>query len=705
MELREFALRVLFSRTLDEKLDTPAALTDQNPGPPIAAPEVPERPSELRFKPQHSGKSNLPRARSLDQTGERGRLLHFFANHELLATELMALVLLRFPQAPPAFRRAVQQTLRDEQAHTRWYLRRMKECGVAFGEQPVSGYFWRAISGMESPLDYVAGLSLTFEQANLDFTRSFARAFAQAGDMASARLLDRIYHDEIGHVACGLKWFRKWKAPNQTDWDAYCRTLKFPLSAQRAKGPEFNVEGRLAAGLDRQFVDELNVYAQSKGRTPGVFVFNPFAEGYIAQGQAFTPNKHQQSLQRDLENLPQFLCRQDDVVLVGKRPSAAFLSGLKEAGFTLPEFVELRAGRIEPGGLTCRKLGELRPWAWGPDSLELLRPLFANACAARQEPGDYYDETKAQLYSKAWSAAFLKEALRQLHAGGAESWVCTEQEVGVAVGTLAEAMTQIDAIRQRGCHNIIIKEALGVAGHNAIRLLEPELLETQRRWITRAIKSGRRLVIEPWLERKVDFSVQLEMQSSGLSLIGYAGLSNDWKGQYQGNWAGPGFRQRICVDLPRLFPAVRDISNRVLELNQKIFRLLETELRKAGYLGPVGIDAFVYKTPHGECRLKPIVEINPRYTMGRLALELMKYVAPGSSGSFRLINRRILKNQGFNDFASWAKTSCSKFPLRREGAPVPRISEGFVCLNDPDETQACLAVFQVTRSPLPPGVS
>jgi uncharacterized ferritin-like protein (DUF455 family) len=700
MELREFALRVLFSRTLDEKLETPLALTDENPGPPIAAPEVPERPSELRFKPQHSGKSNLPRAHCLDQTGERGRLLHFFANHELLATELMALVILRFPEAPLAFRRAVQQTLKDEQEHTRWYLRRMQECGVTFGEQPVSGYFWRAISGMESPLDYVAGLSLTFEQANLDFTRSFARAFAQAGDAESARLLERIYHDEIGHVACGLKWFRKWKAPNQSDWDAYCDTLKFPLSAQRAKGPEFNVEGRLAAGLEQQFVDELNVYAQSKGRTPGVFVFNPFTEGYIAQGQSFTPNKHQQLLQRDLENLPQFLCRQDDVVLVGRRPSAAFLSGLKESGFTLPEFVELRASRIDPGCLAGRKLGAFRPWAWGPDSIELLRPLFANARADRQETGDYYDEDKAQLYSKEWSAAFLREFLGQVGVSSAQSWVCSEQEVGVAVGTLAEAMTQIDAIRRRGCHKIIIKEALGVAGHNAIRLLEPELLETQRRWISRAIETGRRLVIEPWLERKVDFSVQLEMQTSGLNLIGYAGLSNDWKGQYQGNWAGPGFHRHICVDLPRLFPTVPGISNQVMELYKKAFRLLEGKLRKSGYLGPVGIDAFVYETPEGECRLKPIVEINPRYTMGRLTLELMKQVAPGSSGSFRLINRRILKTEGFNDIASWAKSSCERFPVRREGAPVARIREGLVCLNDPEEAQVCLAVFQATRSPV-----
>ena len=185
----------------------------------------------------------MPRFGELDKPGESGRLLHCFANHELLATELMALVLLRFPQAPPAFRRAVLQTLKDEQEHTRWYPARMRQCGVQFGEQPVSGYFWRAISAMETPLDYAAGLSLTFEQANLDFARFYSRGFAQAGDQESAKLLQRIYQDEIGHVACGLKWFRKWKDPSEDDWQAFQRRLKFPYHRNERKAPNSTSKG------------------------------------------------------------------------------------------------------------------------------------------------------------------------------------------------------------------------------------------------------------------------------------------------------------------------------------------------------------------------------------------------------------------------------------------------------------------------------
>jgi uncharacterized ferritin-like protein (DUF455 family) len=249
MELRDFAEQILFATTLEEKLRCPKIITDERPGSALATPEAPGRPAELRFKLQGSGKGEFPGVHRLEEERERGRLLHFFANHELLATELMALVLLRFPEAPAAFRRGVFQTLKDEQIHTRLYIERMRQCGIHFGELPVSGYFWRAISGMENPMDYVAGLSLTFEQANLDFARHFARGFAAIGDTGSAELLERIYRDEIGHVAYGLKWFRRWKNPNESDWEAFCRELKFPLSPQRAKGITLNVEGPPRRGI------------------------------------------------------------------------------------------------------------------------------------------------------------------------------------------------------------------------------------------------------------------------------------------------------------------------------------------------------------------------------------------------------------------------------------------------------------------------
>ena len=757
MELREFAEQVLFATTLEEKLRSPGNLTDEKPGPPLLTPKAPGRPAALQFKPHGTGgKSEFPGLHRLEQKDERGKLLHFFANHELLATELMALVLLKFPDAPAAFRKGLLQTLKDEQEHTRLYIERMKACGIEFGELPVSGYFWRCVSPVENPMEYVASLCLTFEQANLDFARHFARGFATVGDADTARLLEKIYRDEIGHVAYGLKWFRRWKNPSESDWDAFCRTLKFPLSPQRAKGFSLNIEGRRAAGLDLQFIAELNVYSQSKGRTPSVFVFNPFAEGRLAEGKTFNANKHQLQLARDLENLPQFLCRQDDIVLVNRKPSVKFLSSVKQAGFALPEFVELvergsvsrrtlpakaalgnfratladetAAGRrpalqAQFKSLAHRKLGSLRPWAWGPDSFELLKPFFTNVTGETRTASQRFNEPLAQLYSKAWSAEFLKNLLARRRRGDesqtskseignrkseirqslltsspTENWLCTENEVGIAVSSLPEALAAIAAIRRRGHHKIVVKEALGLAGSNAMRLFEPEVLATHQRWMAKALQQSHQLVIEPWLERELDFSIQLEMSASGLKLCGYTGLLNDAKGQFQGNWAESHHHKRIPARVVELFRESADISTRLLDFYSAVFAHLEAELRRVEFTGPIGIDAFVYRDGAGGMRLKPVVEINPRYTMGRVLVELMKQTRQGSCGVFRLVNQARLRAEGFENFPAYAWALRERHALQLEGEPVPKIRAGSVCLNDPATAQVCLAVFQVSRT-------
>jgi hypothetical protein len=546
---------------------------------------------------------------------------------------------------------------------------------------------------MQNPVDYVAGLSLTFEQANLDFARHFATRFARVGDADTATLIEQIHRDEIAHVAYGLKWFRRWKQPGEPDWDAFCRVLKFPLTPQRAKGFSFNAPARRAAGFDEPFITELEVFAQSKGRTPRVFVFNSLAEGRLAHGPGFQPARAQAQLARDLETLPQFLARQDDVVLVSRKPRVEFLRTLKDAGFALPEFVVVDAKAIAPGHpLRERKLGGLQPWAWAPDSVELLAPLAANVS------GGLALETKfnarlAPLFSKAWSAAFLRDALT---AFGAAPWLCGPEAVGVVADNVADVLTAVNAIRARGHHRVVVKEEFGLAGGNALRLWEPELLETQRRWIERAVSGGRRVVVEPWWERVADFSVQLEMTARGRQRLGYCALVNDAKGQFQANRVAPGYARRPDPAWLDALGGPRAVAEAWTELFDALTTRLERELRARHFTGPLGIDAFLYRDDAGVVRLKPVVEINPRYTMGRLTLELMHRVAPGSTGEFRIVNRGQLRALGCEGFGDFAARQMAGRPLVMAGAPVPRIVSGTVCLTDPQRAEMALAVLVVS---------
>jgi hypothetical protein len=344
----------------------------------------------------------------------------------------------------------------------------------------------------------------------------------------------------------------------------------------------------------------------------------------------------------------------------------------------------------------------------------LFAPIFASVTGEQRTLAQSFNPKIAQLYSKAWSAEFLKAVLADqrpmneggsgtsplLNAGaarGAGSWLCTEHEVGIAVDTLRGAREAIETIRGRGHHKVVVKEAHGLAGQNSIRLWEPELLEAQRSWIAHALQNGRQLVVEPWLEREMDFSVQLEMGPNGLKLCGYTGLINDAKGQFQANWAEANYQRRLPAQVAKLFGR-GEIPTLVQKLYTHILSRLETELSKADYLGPLGIDAFVYRTSQRVPRLKPIVEMNPRYTMGRLTLELMKQTCPGTHGLFRLVSRAMARKEGFDDFVTYARSLTTRFPLSLEGEPKQKIRQGALCLNDPARAEVTLAVFRVDRT-------
>jgi hypothetical protein len=422
---------------------------------------------------------------------------------------------------------------------------------------------------------------------------------------------------------------------------------------------------------------------------PDVFVFNPFAEEHIAHGKAFTPVHHQAMLAKDLANLPEFLSQTGDVVLVPERPSEEILNSHQNAGFPVPEFVELADGRIDPASSLCqRKIGSLRPWAWAPDSINLLDPLFCRTSDSRNAK-QCFNADIARLYSKAWSADFLRKVLARCVPA---AWVCSEQEAGVAVDSVKEALGAIAAIRKRGHHRVVVKEAYGFAAANSIRLWEPEILPAQVQWLTHALEDGGQLVVEPWLERELDFSIQLEMGPRNLTLCGYTGLVNGRKGQFLANWAEPDYGQSLPANMAFLFGTSAQIGE-IQDLYAEVFSLLEDELKRVDFVGPISIDSFVYRSAEGFCRLKPVVEINPRYTMGRLTLELMKHAWPGSYGLFRLVTRTQAHKEGFSELSTYARSLSERVPVRLEGEA--KIREGGLCLNDPCHAQVCLATFEV----------
>jgi len=253
MTVREFCLRILESGDLESKLAPPPPDLADDPGPAVRI-DRPARAPGLRLR---SGVGALPRLAELRREEARAVTLARFAHHELMAVELFAWALLRWPELPPSLRRGLLRTLAEEQAHLRLYLDRLAALGQRLEDHALSDYFWKLAPQIDAhpagPRAFLAAMGLTLEQANLDFSLLYRDAFAEVGDAATAAVLQRVHDDEVGHVKLAAVWIRRLSG-GKSDLEAYLESVPFPLCAARAKARKFSASSRRLAGLSEEMI-------------------------------------------------------------------------------------------------------------------------------------------------------------------------------------------------------------------------------------------------------------------------------------------------------------------------------------------------------------------------------------------------------------------------------------------------------------------
>jgi uncharacterized ferritin-like protein (DUF455 family) len=223
------------------------------PGDPPARPARPERPLLLppRAMPKRSAGGSL---------SKRIALLHALAHIELNAIDLAWDIIARFGTAetPPAFFDDWVKVGEEEAIHFSLLHARLVELGAQYGDLPAHDGLWLAAE--ETSHDLLARLAvvpLVLEARGLDATPATIAQFRNAGDEASAAILERIYRDEIGHVAAGTRWFHYFAEasgldPKQTWQECVRRHFKGTLK------PPFNDEARSEAGFDPDFYRPLS---------------------------------------------------------------------------------------------------------------------------------------------------------------------------------------------------------------------------------------------------------------------------------------------------------------------------------------------------------------------------------------------------------------------------------------------------------------
>ncbi|HEX4916766.1 MAG TPA: ferritin-like domain-containing protein [Limnobacter sp.] len=192
--------------------------------------------------------------RSVGEAVGRGMLLHALAHIEFNAINLALDVMVRFAGMPKDFYLDWLRVAQEEAYHHDLLCKRMADYGVAYGDYAAHDGLWQmAEKTAGSLLARLALVPRLLEARGLDVSPAIRSKLAKAGDEASARVLDIILRDEIGHVAIGNAWFNHLcRKEGLEPIDAFERCLRDYLAPQ-PRSP-FNFEARAMAGFSE---DEL----------------------------------------------------------------------------------------------------------------------------------------------------------------------------------------------------------------------------------------------------------------------------------------------------------------------------------------------------------------------------------------------------------------------------------------------------------------
>lgn len=217
--------------------------------PPPAAIDVPDRPARLP-NPVLVHPRDVPKRKIGSGVPGRIAMLHALAHIELNAIDLAADMLARFAHAMPRdFAQDWLDVAADEAEHFALLSARLGELGAAYGDLPAHDGLWQAAA--KTAHDLLARLAvvpMVLEARGLDVTPAMIQKLDRIGDADSAAILRRIYADEVGHVAAGVRWFEERCAAQGLDARATWRDLT-KRYCDGAVRPPFNDDARGRAGM------------------------------------------------------------------------------------------------------------------------------------------------------------------------------------------------------------------------------------------------------------------------------------------------------------------------------------------------------------------------------------------------------------------------------------------------------------------------
>jgi hypothetical protein len=388
---------------------------------------------------------------------------------------------------------------------------------------------------------------------------------------------------------------------------------------------------------------------------PKLFLFNPTSEMAIANGEvAWQPNRILQQFEKDLELLPYIFAQNNDYIVVNDLPASGFLNTLRLIRNISPTYL-LKATLKDEHIIQKFKNLDLQPWGWSPASHHLLKNLKQNCSNAfRISPNYKWNNSHKNIVSRKFSTKLLSEIINK----NPTAPYIPERLHPKATSSISEIQDYINQWNQ-----VVLKAPWSSSGRGVQMLRYAELNKSNIQWISGIIKQQGFIMIEPLLEKLEDFSLQFHISQTEIQFLGVGKFETNTNGQYVSNKLNPETQ------------FIEDVIH-VDQLTQHIINILKQEKIQEKYEGYAGFDLMTIQYEN-HTLIHPCVEVNWRYNMGLVALQLQKLIHPQAKGEFSVFFDPKRK------FKHFAEKALQKHPIEKIGS---RLIKGFVPLSDPEKS-------------------
>ncbi len=606
MNLSDYASSLICSKSLENKLFSPEIIefnTYQS-----TSYALPSRPTDMAIR---SGQSSFPNKNAIRHDLEaRGIAFLFFANHELLAIELYAWALLRFPNISKAMKRCWTQIIKDEQKHLRLYINRALELGAELNSIHYNDFFWKCIVKCQTPEEFISAMSLTVEQANLDFSYYFKIFFKEIGDDSSADIMQIVYEDEIRHVQHGVEHLKR-NSQNEDHWETHFKNLRWPLSPKNCRGKLFDRKVRTELGFEQDYIDRLERYHEPHGHHVKSWCFNPYLNDHD-----FT--EFERKFAFDYGEICGFLAESGDIVLSSKKTEPIwekhFYKKMNKKIHFLSEKNHYKLKQL-PYVKEVLKRSSLTLWNETASWLPSLKNIPFGTT-----PSKHKKEINSKQHSKKYRDFFMQKKHKDIFIFHDFEETHLKSDSDTNQQFTGDWIFKPDH-GSSGTHNLILKHA---------NESDPDLKNFTSKHKT--------VVAQRFQERIHDFGLQFKMIENQWELQGITHYICDQSGKIQCYLLGLTMKDFWEKFLKSSYTyTVWEFFLQNIKDSIQLF----TEQNNIS-VPALGIDFFITKVNQQNLISSPL-EVNFRYTLGHIALEIQKHFIKKDKGIWMFEKKANLK--------------------------------------------------------------